>query len=39
MRMKRVHPVTAQLSHHWVVVYDPENARAGRPIKQFSLTA
>jgi hypothetical protein len=39
MRLKRVHPVTAQLSHHWVIVYDPEDARVMRPFKHFSLTA
>ena len=36
MRLKRVHPITAQLSHHWVVVHDPDAVPAHRVVN-FSL--
>ena len=34
MRMKRVHPVTGQLSYRWATVYDPE---MGHMVTSFSL--
>jgi hypothetical protein len=35
MRIKTVHPVTAQLSYHWVTAY--ERATSRRPLSDFSL--
>lgn len=37
MRLKRAHPVTGQLAHHWVPVYDPNHDE--RFVGAFSVVA
>ena len=39
MRLKVAHPVTGQLAHHWVAVYDPERTEAPHCATRFSLMA
>ena len=39
MRLKAAHPITGQLRHHWVAVYDPERADAPHRVTRFSVVA
>lgn len=39
MRLKAAHPITGQLRHHWVAVYDPECADAPHRVTRFSVVA